>query len=225
MSQLDKWYQFHATTCGYVETTVCRIPKLRGAVGQEALNHPLDVQLVQRLLNQAMDKGYIPQHRIHVPETGLINGPDYTIMLIRQFQINQGLMRPGPRRIIIYPGDETFNRLIQVVNSNPIFDGDIATGRAFLFVLADEILPSGKLVRKVVPVAPEVVNSHIINHPEKFGFSPRNPNGTMSLGETSLNGANNSRYIPASTKQRGAPNFQGKRFYIDIKKAEAAGVK
>jgi hypothetical protein len=111
------------------------------------------------------------------------------------------------------------------VNSNPIFDGGVATGRAFLFVLADEILPSGKLVRKVVPLKEGATNWHIVNYPEVYGFSPRNPNGTMSLGETSLNGAENSRYIPASTKRRGAPTIPGERFYIDIKKAEAAGVK
>ena len=95
-------------------------------------------------------------------------------------------------------------------------------GRAFLFVLADEILPSGKLVRKVLEV-PGNMAEQIAANPELFGIKPVNPNSTFSIGEHAL-GNVNSRFISASSKPAGAPNIGGRPVYIDIAKAKAAGV-
>jgi LysM domain len=103
---------------------------------------------------------------------------------------------------------------------------DTMPGRAFLFILADEILPSGKVVRKVmIPADASIpaVEAIIRENPLEYGMRPWDPNAQVSLGEHSL-GNTKSPYLSASTNRRGAPNFDGTRFYIDIAKAEAAGV-
>src|SRR5262249_4923159 len=99
---------------------------------------------------------------------------------------------------------------------------DTMLGRAFLFILADEILPSGKLVRKVLRV-PMDNAQYIEAHPEIFGLQGKNPRAKVSLGEHAL-GNTNSPYTSASAKPGGAPNIQGRPVYIDVAKAEAAGV-
>jgi hypothetical protein len=125
---MPEWYRFHATRIGYIGNRIYSIPTLSGSVGQAAENNPADVALVQRLLNKAMDMGYIWQHGAHVAENGRINGPDYTIMLIRQFQLNQRLIKPGPQqRIIIHPNDKTLLRLIEAVNRTPA----VGAGKSF----------------------------------------------------------------------------------------------
>jgi hypothetical protein len=96
--------------------------------------------------------------------------------------------------------------------------------RAFLFVLADELLPSGKLIRKVLELPGPSQAEYILAHPEIFGMKPPNPLSPITLGEHVL-GQNNSRYLSASTKPGGAPNIKGRPVYIDIKKARAANVK
>jgi hypothetical protein len=103
-----------------------------------------------------------------------------------------------------------------LIDSNP--------WRAFFFVLADEVLPSGKLVRKVLEFPDASQAQYILSKPEMFGLNPPNPNATFSLGEHAL-GNNQSRFLSASTKRGGAPNFSGRPVYIDIKKAIAAGAK
>ena len=102
---------------------------------------------------------------------------------------------------------------------------DYDSWRAFLFVLADEVLPSAKLVRKVwVEVSGPQQASYIKLHPEIFGMAPPDPLAPFSLGEHAL-GFNQSRYLSASTKAGGAPNMAGRVVYIDVKKTEAAGAK
>jgi hypothetical protein len=96
--------------------------------------------------------------------------------------------------------------------------------RAFLFVLADEILPSGKLVRKIISFPATTQAQYILHHPEIFGLTPPHPESMLSLGEHAL-GENQSRYLSASTKPKGAPNIGGRPIFIDIKKALAAGAK
>lgn len=96
-------------------------------------------------------------------------------------------------------------------------------GNAYLFVLADEILPSGKLVRKVLMFPDANTASIIAANPEKYGLTAVDPSSKFSIGEHAL-GNNKSRFISASTFPEGAPNFRGRPVYIDIKKAKAAGV-
>jgi hypothetical protein len=98
------------------------------------------------------------------------------------------------------------------------------TGRAFLFILADEILPSGKVIRKVMVAPDGMASEAFVRNPEVFGFGPRSPGAAVSIGEHAL-GNNKSPYISASTKAGGAPNFNGTSYYIDIAKAKAAGVR
>lgn len=95
-------------------------------------------------------------------------------------------------------------------------------GRAFLFVLSDEVLPSGKLVRKVLQV-PGDMGEYVASNPELFGIKPIAPSSSVSLGEHAL-GNTNSRFTSASTKRGGAPNMRGRPVYIDVAKAKAAGV-
>ena len=94
--------------------------------------------------------------------------------------------------------------------------------RAFLFVLADEVLPSGKLVRKVLQ-NPMTIAEVMAANPEVYGLRPLKPASTVSIGEHALCNTN-SRFTSASTLPHGAPNMNGRPVYIDIAKARAAGV-
>lgn len=98
-------------------------------------------------------------------------------------------------------------------------------GGAFLFILTDELLPSGKIVRKVVVPPPQKIFDYFkSNKFEMFGMSPPNPLANISIGEHA-SGLNQSPYLSGSTLPHGAPNINGSPQYIDIKKAEAAGCK
>jgi hypothetical protein len=99
----------------------------------------------------------------------------------------------------------------------------VADQRGYLFILADEVLPSGKLVRKVLLV-PANHQEFIAANPELFGLHPKGPNSSVSIGEHAL-GDTKSRFTSASSNPKGAPNFKGRPVYIDIKKAKAAGVR
>lgn len=96
--------------------------------------------------------------------------------------------------------------------------------RGFLFILSDEVLPQGKLVRKVLPLPQFTTTKLMAAKPELFGIKPRNSKSTISLGEHAL-GNNNSRFISASAKPKGAPNFKGRPVFIDKAKIQAAGIK
>ncbi len=97
-------------------------------------------------------------------------------------------------------------------------------GGAFLFILADEILPSGKLVRKViVPPNKDIIKTLTKgNYYEYFGMQPTDPFANISIGEHA-SGVKPSQYMSASTLKSGAPNIDGSPQYIDIKKAKSAG--
>ncbi len=97
-------------------------------------------------------------------------------------------------------------------------------GRAFLFVLADEILPSGKVVRKVAMVPTGFAQQTYFGNPEVFGMAPPDPLAPISIGQHAL-GSNQSPFLSASSLPHGAPNIDGTPFWIDKAKAEAAGVK
>jgi hypothetical protein len=96
-------------------------------------------------------------------------------------------------------------------------------GRAFLFVVADEILPSRKVIRRVLSIPARSQAEVIATNPELYGIKPSNPGGRVTLAEHAL-GNNASQYISASTKRMGAPNFDGRPVFIDVAKAERAGV-
>lgn len=101
----------------------------------------------------------------------------------------------------------------------------INIGGAFLFILTDELLPSGKIVRKVVVPPPQKIFDYFNGNIYEYkGMFPPNPLGKVSIGEHAL-GVNNSPYLSGSSLLHGAPNINGIPHYIDIKKAEAAGCK
>ncbi len=99
---------------------------------------------------------------------------------------------------------------------------NMVNARAFFFVLADEILPSEKIVRKVLQY-PSSMQEMILAHPEKFGMHAPMPKAKISIGEHAL-GANKSPYLSGSTLPKGAPNITGRPVYIDINKVKKAGV-
>ena len=99
----------------------------------------------------------------------------------------------------------------------------VLPGRAYLFVMVREVLPNAKLVRKVVPIPETDIAAMIVNRPDLFGFHSRLPGAGASLGEHAL-GNTLSKYISSSDKPGGAPNFEGRAWYIDIAKAERSGV-
>lgn len=102
---------------------------------------------------------------------------------------------------------------------------ELNQGGAFLFIIADELLPSGKIVRKVVVPKPETIldffNSNMY---EKYGMTPPNMSSNITIGEHA-GGLNQSRFLSGSTLTNGAPNMTGTPQYIDIKKAMNAGCK
>lgn len=98
--------------------------------------------------------------------------------------------------------------------------------RSFFFIIADEIAPgSKKVVRKVIfpkdlQGNPELVKQII--RPDKYGFKPRDPTSSVSIGRHVL-GRTDSRYISASTLSSGSPRFDGKPYYINTKRLYSSG--
>ena len=96
--------------------------------------------------------------------------------------------------------------------------------RAFFFVIADEPNPlTRKVVRKVMfpKGLDDAALVERIMHPERYGFTPRDPSSRVSLGRHAL-GRTDSRFISASDRPLGSPRFAGgKRFWIDVDKARA----
>ena len=144
--------------------------------------------------------------------------PDYQCMMYRRC--------PNCQRVY---NNSDFKRLINLPNYSTLpsytpdrtYTSTVIPGRAFFFILADEILPSKKLVRKVIQFP--ITNAEwLAAHPELFGIKPRNPNAIISIGEHAL-GNSQSPYTSASTLPKGAPNFSGRPVYIDIAKLKAAG--
>lgn len=99
----------------------------------------------------------------------------------------------------------------------------VVLARGMLFVLADEVLPSKKVVRKVLVGLISNEAEYAAAHPEVFGLRPRAPRGAASIGEHAL-GNTLSRFTSASDLPGGAPNMAGRSVYIDAAKARAAGV-
>jgi LysM repeat protein len=171
----------------------------------------------------------IAKSELHDParwgELARLNGlqPPYQLLIGQELLLpdkSQVVMRSVHARIVKSPyvADESeFAAPQQGASTMP--------GRAFLFVLADEALPSGKLVRKVLKV-PLTNAEYVAANPEVFGLKGDAPGSGMSLGEHSLNKvpSTKSPYVSASTKYFGASGIEGRRVYIDIGKAKASGV-
>lgn len=96
----------------------------------------------------------------------------------------------------------------------------------FHFILADEWDPTRqKLVRKVV-FPQRLQNStgilEQILRPEKYGFMPRNPRSSVTLGRHVL-GMTGSDFISTSRSLFGSPRFEGRRYWIDETRLRASG--
>lgn len=100
--------------------------------------------------------------------------------------------------------------------------------RAYLFFFMDEFDPfTKKLTRKVglsiqKPVTPQEA-VRILN-PETYGITAKIPGNThITLGRHVL-GMTDSKFISTSDLPAGSPRLDGKPFWIDVAKLEAAGV-
>jgi hypothetical protein len=101
----------------------------------------------------------------------------------------------------------------------------IEYGGVFMFIIAEELLPSGKVVRKVVVPAPNNIWEYFKSNPnERFGMQPPSPFSPITIGEHA-SGLNQSKYLSTSSLPNGAPNISGSPQYIDIDKAKKAGCK
>ena len=109
----------------------------------------------------------------------------------------------------------------------------LAPGRFYLFVLADEVTPRGKVVRRVIVnprMAADVASRigkpvAVFPNPERWGFTPSGPpNAPTSIARHVANNQKPSPFLSASRNWPfGASRFAGRPFYIDEAKARAAG--
>lgn len=116
-------------------------------------------------------------------------------------------------------------------SSQPEHAPSVIPGRAFLFVLADEIDPlRPKVVRKVMvnpKMAARVSTSlgrpiQLMSNPTIFGLRPTGPDAPVTLGRHVMN-FKPSPFSSASTHPFGAPRFSGSPFWIDVDAAKATG--
>ncbi|HEY2617044.1 MAG TPA: LysM domain-containing protein [Acetobacteraceae bacterium] len=99
--------------------------------------------------------------------------------------------------------------------------------RAHVFMLADEVNPLTRKVVRRVALPVEDLDAELMQqilNPEKYGFLPRDPRSTVSVGRHVL-GRTDSQFISASERLLGSPRFQGRRFWIDASKLEKSGIK
>lgn len=104
----------------------------------------------------------------------------------------------------------------------------LIAGRSHLFIIVDEFDPfRRKFVRKVAVPKATLSASELerIMRPDKHGFTPRDPATNVSIGRHVGQNMTNSKYLSTSEHAKGAPRFEGEPYWIDAKKAEAAGVK
>jgi hypothetical protein len=120
---------------------------------------------------------------------------------------------------------------LSVPGAPPPHGPSVVPARAFLFVLADEINPlRSKVVRKVM-VSAALAEQYsrqigravaVVPHPERFGLHPGDPGSPLSLARHAQ-GMKPSAFQSVSTKPLGTSRMVGKRFWVDVEKAKAAG--
>lgn len=116
-------------------------------------------------------------------------------------------------------------------SSEPQHAPSVIPGRAFLFVLADEIDPlRQKVVRKVM-VNPKMAARvstrlgrpvQLMPNPSIFGLQPTGPDAAVTMGRHAMN-LKPSPFSSASTHPLGAPRFSGSPFWVDVDATKAAG--
>ena len=98
---------------------------------------------------------------------------------------------------------------------------------SYHFLLADEMNPFARRAVRRVLLPPrgvtDLVELERLTHPERHGFSPRDPASPVSMGRH-VGGRVDSRFLSASGRSGGSPRFPGQRFWINLDKARAAGV-
>lgn len=114
--------------------------------------------------------------------------------------------------------------------------GYLMPARAFFFIVVEEAGNDGFLVRKIyasdkspymkqMNLAPLQELSELT--PERYGMLPKGPNAPYTIAEHVMgNGKNISQYISTSSIfPQGSPRFDGRSIFIDINKAQQAGLK
>jgi len=128
-------------------------------------------------------------------------------------------------------GDTGNMEAIPTSSDVPEHAPSLIPGRAFLFVIADEVNPlQAKVVRKVM-VNPQMAARtaarlgrpvELMPDPSIFGIHPTGPESPVSMGRHVMN-LKPSPFSSASTHPFGAPRFSGSSFWIDVDGARAAG--
>ncbi len=105
------------------------------------------------------------------------------------------------------------------------FPATSVPGRAFFFVLADEVNPLRKKVVRRVAIPVDGLESPLLEsimNPDRYGFRPRSPGSPVSVGRHVL-GRTDSGFVSASERAFGSERFSGRSFWIDIGKVQASG--
>ncbi|SJN59078.1 hypothetical protein VR7878_03212 [Vibrio ruber DSM 16370] len=121
--------------------------------------------------------------------------------------------------------NDTDNSLLDVTTSD-------IPGRAFFFVVVDEVGIDGLLTRKIYASlddpylkAMNLPEDKMLKEvfPERYGLSGKDLSSSSTVAEHVM-GINKSKYTSTSSLfPDGSPRFQGKPIYIDINKAKQAG--
>lgn len=122
--------------------------------------------------------------------------------------------------------NDTENSLIDIITSD-------MPGRAFFFLVVDEVGVDGLLTRKVYATlddpylkAMNLPHDKMLTEvfPEKYGLGGKDLSSTSSVADHVM-GINKSKYTSTSSIfPDGSPRFNGKSIYVDIKKAKQSGV-
>ena len=97
--------------------------------------------------------------------------------------------------------------------------------KCFTFLIGDEILPSGKAVRKIMIPKDPTLDPKLVEQiikPEKFGIHPIKPNSPVPIGRHVL-GMTDSKYISVSSLPKGSPRFEGTPYWINLDKVIKSG--
>lgn len=131
------------------------------------------------------------------------------------------------------------NTFSQMTSSNGLVNQqevNFSTGipaRVHIFVIVEEVGKDGFLTRKIytnpndpylskLKLSPEQINMEV--HPERYGLAPRFPDSKVGI-DRHVMGMNNSKYISATEGLKPSARMSGRNIYIDVGKAQDAGVK
>lgn len=139
--------------------------------------------------------------------------------------VGQKLILPGNTQLSSRPNTPTAKSTQPIFHNSGKEEATHFPVKCFLFMIADEVLPSMTTVRKIIVPNPEGLDPKLfqqISNPERFGFLPRNPNSKVSIGRHVL-GMVDSPFISVSSLPKGSPRFEGTSYWINMDKVIKSG--